>query len=149
MNQEAIFRFIGSAGLGGGFAAGSRLPKEKGNLKNFKIVRLSAVNGETVDVLVSRLVQKLSEKPTRGLEARGRQLKALIERYTGNGKNFVLIISKAHLLQRKTLRNLKSIHEFGTIEGSYPGFFLQGDMEQIVSLLIKEPSIKTRTVLLP
>lgn len=149
MTQEPIFRFIGSAGIGGGFIAGNKLPKEKGSLKDFKIVRLPAIKDEDYARFEQRLIKKLGETPKRGGEIRARQLKALIEKFTGKGKMFIIIINKAHLLHHKTLRCFKGIHELDTNEGIHPGFVLLGDIDKINDLLKKEESIRLRTTILP
>lgn len=149
MNQETIFRFIGSAGLGGGFAVGNKLPKEKGNLKDFKVVRIDAIKNEVIGEFSDRLIIKLGETPKRGNEIKARQLKSLIESFTVKGKKFIAIINKAHLLHQRTLLNLKGIHEWGEGEGTCPGFVLLGNLENINELLKKEDSIRLRTITFP
>ncbi len=121
MKQENIFRYVGSAGLEGGFMAGIRLPKEKGSLKDFKIMRMSAIEGENVDKFCSRLIKKIGDTPKKRLEMRARQLKSLIEEATSKGKLFIVVINKAHLLHHWTLACLKGVHEFGENERTYPG----------------------------
>lgn len=146
--QEKIFRLIGSAGLSGGFAIGTCLPKEKGNLKDFMVVHITSVKGENINKLVSRLIETLGEKPKRNLEARARQLKELVKGITAKGKMFIVVIKKAHYLSSRTLYNLKAIHEFGTKKGTYPGFILLGNKTQLMKLLNSEPGIKLRTLVL-
>lgn len=121
MSQESIFRLIGKAGLSGSFAFGKKLPREKGGLKDFKIVRIPAVEGEDYSKFERRLIKKLGETPKRGAEIRARQLIALIKKHTDKGKLYIIIVSKAHMLLQHTLHCLKGLHEIGDMDNVYPG----------------------------
>lgn len=149
MTQEQIFRYVGTAGTSGGFAVGKALPKEKGNLKGFKIVRMPAIEGEDYAKFERRLIEKLGEMPKRGAEIRVKQLRVLIEKYADKGKIFIIIISKAHLLSQKTLHCMKGLHEIGTMENIYPGIVFLGDVVKINDMLKKEKSIQLRTSPIP
>ncbi len=146
--QEEIFQKLSRSGLGGGFAAGNKLPKERGSLKEFKVVRIDAVEDENIAKLSGRLIEKLGEKPKRVIRSREIQLKTLIEDFYNKGKRFITIIKKAHLLHSKTLRSLKILHEFDVRKSIFPSFILLGDIEKIKELLAKEKGIEMRTFIL-
>jgi len=149
MTQESLFRLIGSAGLGAGFAAGEKLPKDKGILKEFKVLRLAAVEGEDYAKTERRLIEKLGAIPKRGGEIRARQLHSLIEEYVAKEKTVIIIITRAHLLTDHTLRCLKSLRELGGRRGDKPGIVLLGKMEPLATVIKKVKSVDLRTSLIP
>lgn len=148
MNQEFIFRTIGTAGLGRGFTAGAKLPKEKGSLKEFKIVRLTAIEAEDYSALEKQLIEKLGESPKRNYAPRARQLQSLLEKQVVKDKILIIIISKAHLLDSHTLQCLKSLREL-VDKGKNPGVVLLGKMDILTDIIKKIKSVEQRTTLLP
>lgn len=146
--QEEIFRELSHSGLGGGFVAGNKLPKERGSLKEFKIIRIDAIEDENIDKLSGRLIEKLGEKPKRIIRSREEQLKALIKESYKKGKRFITIIRKAHLLHPRVLCSLKILHEFDIRKSIFPGFVLLGDIEKIKKLLAEEKGVEMRTHIL-
>lgn len=138
MTQEELF------GFGFYFAMGKRLPNEKGDLKDFKIIRMSAVKGEDYYKFEGRLIKKLGDTPKRDREIRARQLHALIEKYTGVGKIFIIIVNNAHLLNIKMLLCFKSFHESKNAE-----FVLLGTTEKIKEIIEKDDGIRLRMVSIP
>jgi hypothetical protein len=149
--QESLFKFACLGRFDGGFIAGSKLPKERGNLKDFKIVRMTAIDGEDYTKFERRLIEKMKESPKRSAETRTRQLKSLIEKYTDKGKIFIIIINKAHLLNERMLLCFKNLHEMDLLknvekEGTYPGFVFLGDMDKFTELLNEVEGVKLRTM---
>ncbi|GAB4485888.1 MAG: hypothetical protein OHK006_12770 [Thermodesulfovibrionales bacterium] len=130
MTQEAIFRLIGTAGLGKGFAAIERLPAEKGDLKGFKVVRLSAMKDEDYSMIERRLVAKFGVVPKRMRVSRSRQIEELFSRQRAKGKLIIIIIGKAHLLASHTLQCLKNLREIAA-KGHNPGVVLLGKVDEI------------------
>lgn len=147
MKQEDIFSNVGNAGLGGGFAIGSGLPRVKGNLKGFNIMTLEAIKSETSIKFINRIIEAIGEKPLRNLEARDRQLKELLIEKTGNKRKFVLIINDAHLLTASIIHTLKNFHEIGSNKNFYPGIVFLGNIDKINTLVKKDNGVSRRSFL--
>jgi hypothetical protein len=60
ITQEDIFR-----SAEGGFAFGFALPREEGNLENFKVVNLEAKENDDASKLCGRIIEALGQQPER------------------------------------------------------------------------------------
>lgn len=146
MTKEEIFRSVRGA-----FAIGFALPHEDGNLADFEIVHLEAQKNDDVSKLASRIIEAFGCSPEREHSRRARQLSQLISSYVERGLDFVVVISSAHLLNPRTISNLKNIQEFSSLMflNSHPGFVLLGYPEKLEKSVEKNLGVAMRTPPLP
>jgi hypothetical protein len=140
--QEQVFR-----SAVGGFAIAFALPHDEGNLDTFKVVQLQAEKGDDSTKLGNRIIQALGEKPQRFLLDRGAQIGRLFDSYVDRDLNVVIVIRDAHLLNSKTLYELKIMREFSrqAFPKSSPGFVLLGNPDQIWARVAEYPGIVMRS----
>jgi hypothetical protein len=140
--QEQVF---GAAG--GGFAIAFALPRDKGNLDTFKVVRLQAEKGDDSTKLGNKIIHALGEKPRRFLLDRGAQIGSLFDSYADRDLNIVIVIRNAHLVNSKTIYELKIMREYShqAFPKSSPCFVLLGNPDQIWALVAEYPGIVMRS----
>lgn len=144
MTQADVFKWVASAGLGGGFVAGENLPKKTGNLSKFKIFSIRVSRGFHSNRIVSSLIAALDQKPIRSSELRARQLKSLFEEEYKKCRHIIVVLHDAHLLSPSTIKHLKHFREI--FDQSMPGIVLIGDMDILKRKINRYPEIYQRCV---
>lgn len=146
MTQEDVFR-----SAEGGFVFGFALPHEEGNLENFRVVNLEAKESDDASKLCGRVIEALGQKPERVLWRRGRQLTQLFDSYIERDFIVVIVIAAAHLLNPRTLYDLKIMQEFSSepYPKSRPAIILLGNPDELKVLIEKHAGIYMRASNLP
>jgi len=127
------------------------LPREKGNLDSFKVVRIKVEKHDDYTKLGNKIIQTLGEKPFRSLLDRGKQLERLFDWYMERDFILVIVISSAHLINSKTIYDLKRMREFSSepFPKSSPAFILLGNPDQLQGLMEEHVGIQMRSSNLP
>jgi hypothetical protein len=135
----------------GGFAIAFGLPHDKGNLDSFKVVRLEAEKGDDSTKLANKIIRTLGEKPRRSLLDRGAQIATLFDSYADRDLNVVIVVRNAHLLNSKTIYELKIMREYSNqaFPKTSPGFVLLGNPDQIWARIQEYPGLVMRSSPLP
>jgi hypothetical protein len=146
MTQEDVFR-----SAEGGFVFGFALPHEEGNLENFRVVNLEAKENDDASKLCGRIIEALGHKPERVLWRRGKQLTQLFDSYIERDFIFVIVIAASHLMNPRTLYDLKVMQEFSSepYPKSRPGIVLLGNPDRLGVLVKKHEGVYMRASSLP
>jgi hypothetical protein len=144
--QEQVFR-----AARGGFAITFALPRDGGHLEGFKVVRLQAERRDDSTKLGNKVIYALGEKPQRLLLDRGAQIASLFDSYADRDLDIVIVIRDAHVLNSKTMYELKIMREYShqAFPKSSPCFVLLGNTDQIWSRVEKYPGIVMRSSPVP
>lgn len=144
--QEQVFHAAAA-----GFAITFSLPHDKGNLDPFKVVHVQAEKGDDSTKLANKIIYALGEKPRRFLLDRGAQIKSLFDSYANRDLTIAIVLRNAHLLNSKTIYELKIMREFSHqgFTKTSPGIVLVGNPDQIWSRIQEYPGLVMRSLSLP